>query len=116
MGMHYINKGTASPWVTKSRPLFLQVRSSNFIQVSPIVRVQVMKGEYVSMERQGSNNQPLINVQEVAQRLNMAVTTIYKMVSQRRIPFVKIGGALKFDLPALEKWLKEQTVLPMALK
>lgn len=68
------------------------------------------------MQKQESTNQPLMNVQEVAQRLNMAVTTIYKMVNQRRIPYVKIGGALKFDLAALEKWLKEHTVMPMVVR
>ncbi len=65
------------------------------------------------MQKHESRNQPLINVQEVAQRLNMAVTTIYKMVNQRRIPYVKIGGALKFDLAQVEKWVQEQMVMPM---
>ncbi len=65
------------------------------------------------MQKHESRNQPLINVQEVAQRLNMAVTTIYKMVNQRRIPYVKIGGALKFNLAQVERWVQEQTVMPM---
>lgn len=44
------------------------------------------------MDKQESKNQPSINVQEVAQRLNMARTTIYKMVNHRRIPHVKSAG------------------------
>lgn len=68
------------------------------------------------MDKQGSKFQPLVNVQEVAQRLNMAVTTIYKMVNQRRIPYVKIGGALKFNLTQVERWVQDQTVMPMAVK
>lgn len=67
------------------------------------------------MDRQGSKNHPLINVQEVAQLLNMAVTTVYKMVSQRRIPFVKIGGALKFDPTQVERWIQDQTVMPVPM-
>jgi hypothetical protein len=35
------------------------------------------------------------------------------MVSQRRIPFVKVGGALKFDPVRLQEWIKQQTVMPM---
>ncbi|WP_342348139.1 helix-turn-helix domain-containing protein [uncultured Nitrospira sp.] len=43
----------------------------------------------------------------------MAVTTIYKMVHQRRIPYVKIGRALTFNLDQVERWIQEQTVMPM---
>jgi excisionase family DNA binding protein len=68
------------------------------------------------VHKRESNNQPLLNVQEVAHRLNLAVPTIYKMVNQRRIPYVKIGGALKFDLAALDEWIKESTVMPMPVR
>ncbi len=50
---------------------------------------------------------------EVAQRLDMAVTTIYKMIHQRWIPYVKIGEALKFNLAQVERGVQEQTVMPM---
>ena len=68
------------------------------------------------MDKQGSKDYPLMNVQEVAQRLNLAVTTVYKMVNQRRIPFVKIGGALKFNPTQVERWIQDQTVMPMPSK
>lgn len=39
----------------------------------------------------------LLTVQEAAQFLAVSVSTLYGWVWQRRIPFVKIGRALRFD-------------------
>jgi len=55
----------------------------------------------------------LINVKEVSVYTGLASDTIYTMVSQRRIPFVKVGRLVKFDLVMLDQWIKQQTVLPM---
>jgi excisionase family DNA binding protein len=38
----------------------------------------------------------LVNVHEAAQILCVSVSTLYGWVWQRRIPFVKIGRALRF--------------------
>lgn len=46
---------------------------------------------------------------ELAQRLRVRVTTIYTWTSRRQIPFQKVGGALRFSLPAVERWLREQS-------
>ncbi|MEO7861441.1 MAG: hypothetical protein ABIU05_13560 [Nitrospirales bacterium] len=43
----------------------------------------------------------------------MAMTTIYKIGLQRRILYVKIGGALKFNLAQVERGVQEQTVMRM---
>ena len=39
----------------------------------------------------------LLTVKEVSAITGLAPDTIYKMVSQRRIPFVKVGRLVKFD-------------------
>ena len=57
--------------------------------------------------------EPLFDIHEASRRLNLATKTIYKMVSQRRIPYVKVGGALKFDPVRLQEWIKDQSVMPM---
>ena len=41
--------------------------------------------------------QRLLTVQEAARYLAVSVSTLYGWVWQRRIPFVKIGRALRFD-------------------
>ncbi len=58
----------------------------------------------------------LLNVKETAEYASLSVHTLYTMVSQRRIPFVKVGGALRFDLALLDEWIKQHTVMPMPSK
>ena len=58
----------------------------------------------------------LMTVKEAAQYIGLAKKTLYTMVSHRRIPFVKVGGALRFDKDHVNDWLKEQTVMPMPSK
>lgn len=58
----------------------------------------------------------LLTVQEVASLTGLSVHTLYTMVSQRRIPYVKVGRLTKFDLRLLDDWLKQHTVMPMPEK
>lgn len=53
-----------------------------------------------------------LNIQEASEYLGLSVHTLYTMVSQRRIPFVKVGRLTKFDLGLLEAWIKKNTVMP----
>lgn len=66
-----------------------------------------MKGES-AIERR------LITIAEAAQYTGLSVHTLYTMTSQRRIPFVKVGRLTKFDREQLDKWIKQQTVMPVA--
>jgi len=47
-------------------------------------------------------HQRLITIREAALFLSVSVSTLYGWVWQRRIPFVKIGRALRFDPRDLE--------------
>lgn len=58
----------------------------------------------------------LININDAAAYTGLAVSTLYTMVSQRRIPFVKVGRLVKFDVGLLDGWIKQHTVMPMAAK
>jgi len=58
----------------------------------------------------------LLNIQEVAGYTGLSVYTLYTMVSQRRIPYVKVGRLTKFDVHLLDDWLKQHTVMPMPSK
>ncbi len=59
-----------------------------------------------NMFKKITQTEPLLNIHEVARLLDMAPTTIYKMASHRRIHYVKVGGALKFDPVKLQEWIK----------
>ena len=58
----------------------------------------------------------LLNIHEVAQYTGLSIHTLYTMVSQRRIPYVKVGRLTKFDRYLLDQWIANQTVLPMPPK
>ena len=46
----------------------------------------------------------LLDIQDVAAYTGLSVHTLYTMVSQRRIPYVKMGRLTKFDRVELDKW------------
>ncbi len=58
----------------------------------------------------------LLNIQEVAMYTGLSVHTLYTMVSQRRIPYVKMGRLTKFDQQAIDDWIAKNTVMPMPQK
>ncbi len=58
----------------------------------------------------------LLTIQQAAKYTGLSTHTLYKMVSQRRVPFVKLGGALRFDPNKLDQWIKQNTVMPMPEK
>ena len=45
--------------------------------------------------------------------LKIPKDTLYKMVSQGRIPVVKITSSNRFDQVLLDEWIKEKTKMPM---
>jgi len=71
--------------------------------------------------REGNERGPLmtprlLRIQEVSERTGLSKHTLYKMVSQCRIPYTKLGGALRFDPEKLDQWIKQSTVMPMRQK
>ena len=47
-----------------------------------------------------------MTVQEAAQVLKVSPSTLYGWVWQRRIPFVKVGRSLRFEMDALEQFIQ----------
>ncbi len=56
----------------------------------------------------------LVDIKEVAEYTGLSVHTLYTMVSQRRVPFVKMGRLTKFDLRLLDEWIARNTVMPVS--
>lgn len=48
-------------------------------------------------------NERLLNVTEAAAMLGLKPSTLYQWAYERRIAYVKLGGALRFRLSAIEK-------------
>jgi excisionase family DNA binding protein len=53
----------------------------------------------------------LLNIKEAAEVLGIAPGSLYYMVSQRRVPFVRISNrCLRFSKAALEKFISDRSV------
>lgn len=51
---------------------------------------------------------------QVAEYLGISIYTVDAWVSQKRIPFIKIGGRkVMFDKKEIEEWIDEQRVEPI---
>jgi len=71
---------------------------------------------YKWSEKEQYPMQRLMSVKEAAVYTGLSPHTIYSMVSQRRIPYVKVGRLVKFDEAMLRAWIKQHTVMPMPQK
>lgn len=52
----------------------------------------------------------LINVQEAANILCIRVGTLYNWISSRRVPFVRVGGSVRFDPQDIKKLIDKGRV------
>lgn len=57
-----------------------------------------------------ANSEKLLNIQEAAKFLNLAVPTIYSKVNRREIPFIKRSKKLYFSKEELTDYLKKGRV------
>ena len=56
------------------------------------------------------SGQPLLDVPATAARLGTTVAHVRRLVFERRIPFFKVGGKVRFDPADLDRWLAAQRV------
>ena len=57
-----------------------------------------------------SNIRRLLDIKEVAHYTGLSVHTLYTMVSQRRVPYVKMGRLTKFDRDEIDRWIAAHSV------
>ena len=50
----------------------------------------------------------LITIKEVADFLQIAEKTIYRLAAEGKIPAIKVGGSWRFNLKEIEEWLEKQ--------
>ncbi len=62
-----------------------------------------------------TNNRPTLwDIRAVASRLGVEARHVRRLVSERRIPFIKWGRLLRFDPAEIEAWLDEARRPPAA--
>src|SRR5215469_7434537 len=58
----------------------------------------------------GTTVRSLVDIHEAAHFLAVSVSTLYGWVWQRKISFVKVGRAVRFDLSDLKKFVEENRI------
>jgi len=61
-----------------------------------------------------SNSEALLNIQRVADYLQLNLSTVYQWAQQGRLPAIKLGGRWRFRQADLDAWLETQTRWPEA--
>lgn len=51
-----------------------------------------------------------LGISECSQYIGVTKGTLYVWVCHKKIPYLKVGRLVKFDLKVIEKWLKENSV------
>lgn len=52
----------------------------------------------------------LITAKEASQYLSLSTDTIYRMASLRKLPYLKIGDRVLFDIKALDQWIQKRMI------
>jgi len=68
--------------------------------------------EFTTANRSLEAEHRLMTVQDAAESLAVSVSTLYGWVYQRRIPFVKVGRALRFDQADLVSFIETNRIRP----
>lgn len=55
----------------------------------------------------------LLSIQEASEIIGLKVSTIYKYICCRRIPYIKIGQRVFFSVEKLESWINDKSVDPI---
>lgn len=52
----------------------------------------------------------LYNIEETSKFLRISVSTLYRWVHKKEIPFVKLGGKLLFSQDEIQEYIKKNSV------
>lgn len=58
----------------------------------------------------GSTGAVLVDVPALAEMLAISERHVRRLVLERRVPYLKIGGRVRFDKATIEAWLAECVV------
>jgi excisionase family DNA binding protein len=50
----------------------------------------------------------ILTIREVAEFLKLTEKTVYRLVSEDKLPAFKVGGSWRFRRIGIEKWIKQQ--------
>ena len=57
-------------------------------------------------------NKRIVSIEELSDYLGTPKGTLYHWVSQRKIPYVKLGRSTRFDMQEIDVWLRNRSFVP----
>ena len=51
-----------------------------------------------------------LGIKELAEYLGISIGTVYSWVCYKKIPYIKMGRLVKFDLRKIEQWAQEKAI------
>jgi excisionase family DNA binding protein len=73
----------------------------------------MMFTEY-TWESAAMKTRDLLTTKEVAEYLRVNQYTVYRLVSQKKLPAFKVGSQWRFERSVVDHWLKRQLNVPPA--
>lgn len=58
------------------------------------------------MDKQHIENKQYLSVKELSQYMGISIHTIYLWIQLKKIPYVKLGKLVRFNLTEINSWLK----------
>ncbi len=52
----------------------------------------------------------LITAKEASQYLSLSTDTVYRMASLKKLPYLKIGDRVLFDVKSLDQWIEKRMI------
>ena len=75
-----------------------------------LARTSGAKGCSVELQRETIHEdwymKKLLTVEELGRMLEVSKATVYRWVHCEFVPYLKVGGAVRFDEEGIQKWLK----------
>lgn len=59
------------------------------------------------------SSEPLLTLPDVAELLQLSRTSIYRLIANRKIPFIKAGGVVRFLKADLEEYISHSRIAPI---
>ncbi len=72
-------------------------------------QIKENKSQTNSKQKEGNETKDgLWTVKKVAEYLSLSVYAVYELVYKNEIPYLKIGGSIRFEPEVIKKWVKEK--------
>ncbi len=64
----------------------------------------------IEKEPEGNVERRFLKIEELSEYMGTPVATLYTWTHQKKIPHLKMGRSVRFDLREIEEWIKKRRV------